>query len=388
MIKKSITYGGKFCSVEHSDRETYSFLQLKKRQKELRISQQGVFADFEALLKKIQGQQHLFLIVNNEQVLTKVIATTNIPEERLVKAAFPNIQLSDFYYQTYSNEQQSFVSISRKEYIDRLIETYAKHKTSVVDFSLGSLSVGILTTFLDQKEIRSSNACISLSEKVITAIEKRTVSETTYEINDLKVSNNQVLPLAGIITYYTGISESKTQKQLHQTYVQKRFFNLGFKGVLGFLFITLLINFLLFSEYQNKETTYKTALQVNGAKKKQLTDLKDIVSRKRTLVESISSSASSRIAWIFNEISASVPVTISLKEMSYQPVEGSIKKDKKIRFTENTIKINGTSLSHKDVTQWIAVLEQKEWIEEVSIARYGSGKKAKTSFDFNIILNE
>jgi sulfur carrier protein ThiS len=389
MIKHLIKYGTKFSAVEYADDGQFFFLQLKRKQKELTIASKGEMSDFESLLKELQGQKHLFLIVNNEQVLTKKVANNHTSEERLVKSAFPNIALSDFYYRVHTNAQEAFVSISRKEYIDEVIERFSTQKISVIDFSLGSLSLQTITNLIDQGEIATSNAVLKVEEQAITAIEKQAVSETKYTINELEISNKHLLSLAGIVTYYSGgDSSDSTQKQLQLTYVQKRFFDLGFKFVLGFLFVSLLINFLVFSSYQRKESLYTNELQINEAKKKELTSLKDLVSRKKKLVESISSSADSRVVWYFNEISASVPSTISLKNMSYQPVEGSIKEDKKIRFKEQTIEVSGESIYDKDFTKWISSLEQKEWIEEVSYVNYGRGKKTKTSFDFIITLNE
>lgn len=389
MIRKIVKYGLSYCAVEHADNGQFFFLKLKRKKKELVLSDQGETSEFDALLSKIQGQKHIFLVVNNEQVLTKKVANTQTTEERLVKAAFPNIALSDFYYKIYTNDQEAFVSISRKEYIDQIIDEYSLQKTSVVDFSLGSLPLERLIGLIDAPQIETSNAKVTLNEQGINGIDKQTTPESKYTINELEVSNKHVLSLAGIIDYYAGgISESVVQKQLQQEYVQKRFFNLGFKFVLGFLFVALLINFLVFSSYQSTDQRYAAELQINEAKKKELTGLKDLVFRKRKLVESISSSSNSKVAWYFNEISASVPSTILLKDMVFQPVDGAIKEDRKVRFKNRTIEMSGVSIYDKDFTQWIATLEKKSWIDEVGIVNYGRGKKTRSSFDLIITLNE
>jgi hypothetical protein len=389
MIKNLIKYGTHFCAVEHSDSTQFFFLQLKRKQKELVGSQKGAVSDFESLIQKIQGQKHVYLIVNDEQVLTKSVSTIKATEERLVKMAFPNISLSDFYYEVYSNDQQSFVSISRKDYVHTLIDQYEAHKISVIDFSLGALLMNTLIPYIDEESIVTSNTQLYIENDVIANIKKEAISPKKYIVNELEVSNKHLLSLAGIISYYTGKnSEKSTPKELQKEYFQKRFFNLGFKFALGFLFISLLINFLVFSNYQSKETVYKAELMVNKAKKVELTNLKDLVLRKKKLMESITSSADSKVAWYLNEISASVPTTISLKSMSYQPIERTIKEGRKVLFKEKVIEVSGISIYDKEFTKWIANLEKKEWIDEVSIVHYGVGKKTKTSFDFNITLNE
>lgn len=389
MVRKLVKYGLSYCAVEHADNEQFFFLQLKRKKKELVISNKGEASDFDALVSEIQGQKHIFLVVNNEQVLTKKVVNTQTTEERLVKGAFPNIALSDFYYRIYKNEQEAFIAISRKDYVNKIIETYKAQKISVVDFSLGSLSLERLIGLIDGEQIAASNAKVALSEQKIASIEKQAVPESIYTINELELSNKHVLSLAGIIDYYTGRSATNsTQKELQQEYLQNRFFNLGFKFVLGFLFVMLLVNFLIFSSYQSKDQQYSAELQVNEAKKRELTGLKDLVFRKRKLVESISSSSNSRVVWYFDEISASVPTTILLKDMVYQPVNGTMKENKKVRFKDKTIEVSGVSMYDKDFTQWIATLEKKAWIDEVAIVNYGRGKKTRSSFDLIITLNE
>lgn len=388
MIKNLATYGTRFCAVEHAEQNRYFFLQLKKKQKELIIHNQGKVTDISVLAETLQGQKHLHLVINNEQVLTKAVTQSNLPEERLVQTAFPNITLSDFYYQIYSNERHSFISVSRKEYIDEIIATYATHKISVIDFSLGSLAIKPVLSFVQESEISTTNAVLSLEKGWITSIDKKEVAETPYTINELELSNTYILSLGGIIGYYSGQAQSSIQKQLHQEYGQRRFFNLGFKFALGFLFISLLINFLFFSSYQSKKAQYNSVLLINETKKKELINLKDLISRKRKLAESISSSANSRIAWYFNEISVSVPPSVLLKNMSYQPVESTIKENKKILFKDRTIEVSGQSRYHEDINKWIATLEEQDWIDEVSIVKYGSGSKTALSFDFSIRLYE
>lgn len=389
MIRKLVKYGVNYCAVEHADNGQFFFLKLKRKKKELVLSNQGEAADFNALVSEIQGQKHIFLVINNEQVLTKKVANTNTTEERLVKATFPNIALSEFYYKVYTNDQHAFIAISRKDYINDIIEQYQSEKISVVDFSLGSLSLERLTALIDHDQINASNAQVTLDEHGIANIEKQVVQEEDYTINELTISNRQILSLAGIIDYYTGgASETSTQKQLQQEYVQKQFFNLGFKFVLGFLFVALLVNFLVFSSYQSKELAYSAELQVNEAKKKELTGLKDLVFRKRKLVESISSSSNSKVAWYFNEISASVPSSILLGNMVFQPLNGTMKENKRVRFKDKTIEVSGVSIYDKDFTKWIATLEKKTWIDEVGIVNYGRGKKTRSSFDLIITVNE
>ena len=97
---------------------------------------------------------------------------------------------------------------------------------------------------------------------------------------------------------------------------------------MGFLFITLLINFLVFSSYQRKVSELQTEVSINETYKKQLTRLNDLVIKKKKIVESISSASNSKAIWYVNEISKTVPTSLYLDEINYQPLEKPIKEEK------------------------------------------------------------
>ncbi|MDG2194265.1 MAG: hypothetical protein P8K77_05330 [Polaribacter sp.] len=212
MLPQLLTYGKSFAAVEHTvgadAKEIISFLQLKKKQKELVIESKGQVASFEKLLPAIQAQKHLFLVINNQQVLLKKVDAIDENQEHLVKIAFPSIKLSDFYYEVLSCKEHSFVTICRKAYVDDLIAHYESEGISVVAISFHNFAIQQLATFIEQEEIHTSNSLISLQKNSIVNIQNQATEKIVYNINDLQITNDELLPLAGIIDYYSG-----TQKE-------------------------------------------------------------------------------------------------------------------------------------------------------------------------------
>lgn len=390
MFGKQLTYGKEYAAIEHAENSTFNFLKLTKKKNEFLVSKNKQATSFDTITKELKEQKHVFLILNNEQVLSKKVSISNSESKSILRAAFPNITTSDFYFEIYSSNEASFVSIARKEIIDDLILEYQKRGVAVIDFSLGNLAAKNLQPFLENKNIFSSNAQIDFNEKTISEINKTKISSETYNINDLEISNTAVLPLAGIISYYTKNTSSILQKELKERYVQKRFFDIGLKTGLGFLLTMLLINFIFFSSYREQVGNLTSELQLSESYKKQLNTLQNEVTQKKQLVASVNSASNSRLTKYIDQLGISIPNTILLTQINYQPKKGVVKADKKITFENNKMIVKGTSKENENFSNWISILEKKEWIHNISITEYGKGKKSNTlaNFEFIITTNE
>ncbi|MFD2568591.1 PilN domain-containing protein [Pseudotenacibaculum haliotis] len=389
MLRQKLTYGSRFCAIEHATNTEFYLLGLEKKKKELVIFQKKEFKDQEEVFAALKGQKHVYLIINNEQVLTKKVDFRHIAKESVVKAAFPNISVNDFYFEVAENDVSSTVSICRKEVIDRTVKAYLEKGISVIQFSLANNNFENLLPFLNDFQFHTSNTLFDVVDHKIVDWKKSKPVAKTYDINGLIVGSNQLLPLAGILSYYNGVdrnTEEKIQGQLVKEYQQKRFFQLGLRFGLGFLFVLLLVNFLVFSSYRNKVSDLTSELTLNETYKKQLINLTGIVDKKKKLVESINSVSNSKVIWYFDEISQSVPKTLLLSEINYQPLTRPEREGKPLIFTNDLIIVKGISKDNSDFTQWISELEEMKWIEKVSFQNYGTQKTSVTSFDFTIQL--
>jgi Tfp pilus assembly protein PilN len=391
-MKRYLTYGHRFCAVEHAHNNSYQVLELTKKRRELVISKQENYTSQKAVFESLKNKKHLFLILNNEQILFKSIPlTAGISEDRLVKTAFPTIVLEDFYVEVLKNNTTSFIAICRKDVIDTLIQEYAAKGIFVIDFSLGNLAVKNVQSYLQESQISTSNACIILENNKIETIEIKTPIQEIYHINGLEIPSKYILVLAGVLSYYSNeiyTYSSAIKKRLTNVYKQHRFFALGLQSSLGFLFGLLLINYLVFINYQKKVSELQTEVLINESYKKQLTSLNDLVTKKKKIVESISSASNSRAIWYVNEISKTVPSSLYLDEIKYQPLVKPIKEEKPIRFKDNEISVKGISSNDEDLIAWKSYLEQLSWVEKISFMNYGKGKTRKTSFDFIIHIKK
>lgn len=393
-LTKYIKFGPLYGAVEHYNRnETtqYSILILKKKKNEFIVENKKQASDLNEITKTIPKGQHLFLIINDNQVLSKLIYP-ELNEDKALQKGFPNIKISDFYYEITQLENATYISICRKEYIQTLVDTYKELKISIVGFSLGNNSAPQLVPYLESRNVSTSNATLAITNSLITSIDlKVQIEQKPYTINGIEVSNNYSLCLAGIITYFTNNRISLNNFKNYNTsllkdFTQKRIFSLGLKTGIAILFISLLVNFLVFDYYNKQIDTLTQKTQINQAQKEQLLQLNKQLNSKKKLVDAIVNSTASKTSYYFDQLGSTVPTTISLISIAFQPILKKIEANKKIQVDSKTLFIKGTSSNGQNFSNWIQHLEKLEWIKSTEIINYGTGKKTKTTFELRIIL--
>ena len=107
---------------------------------------------------------------------------------------------------------------------------------------------------------------------------------------------------------------------------------------------------------------------------------------KQKMVDDLLKTNESKSSFYVNEIIHSLPTTVLLKELDYQPLQKRIKADKKIELDENTIVISGSSNSSEIFSNWISQLGKMEWVFKVDIINYGLDSKTVSDFTIKIKL--
>jgi len=142
----------------------------------------------------------------------------------------------------------------------------------------------------------------------------------------------------------------------------------------------------LFDYYNGHNETLSQNSQINQSYKEQLLLLTNELNDKKKLVDDISNSTSSKTSFYFDQIGLSVPTTISLNSIGYQPVLKNIEEGKKIILSEQTLFIKGSSSNGENFLNWVKSLEKFDWIKSVDIVDYGTGKKLSTMFELRIAI--
>ncbi len=392
-LKSYLFFRNRFCGVEHTLKDNQSILYttvLKKTKKEVNIDVCFSSKSIEDTANKLPKNQHIFLVINNDQVLTKSLKYEQVNDVNLINKSFPNINISEFYFEIIHQNDNSFVSICRKDYVDTLINKYKKKGFSVISFSLGSNTLSNTVSYIDDTFVFTSNASITTQNNYIKTIDyTETNKEEYYNINGLNVSNAYLLGFSGALSQIIGNYDSSTNyrdntNSLLNTYKQLRFFNLFLRFGLVFILSVLLVNFLFFNFYYNQVQILNDTSQINQTTKSSIIKLDESVNKVKKTAHDLLNSRASKSSFYIDAIINSLPNSILLSEINYQPLKKTIKPDKPIENNKSTIMVSGESNDSSRYSEWITRLENIGWVKSVTVETYNDSKTSSSNFSIKI----
>jgi hypothetical protein len=390
-----LKYRNRYCGIEHTinSNNPISVSVLKQSKKELNLEVTFQIDSIEDIPKKLSKNQHAILVVNNNNVLSKTIESDQKEPLKLVYKAFPNINLEDFYYEVFSETKSHFISLCRKDYVDALISNYSESKIHIIGFSLGNSLISGIKTFIDKKEVKTSNSIITIENQKITEINKANVENEFYGLNGLKVSNQELLSFSGALQTVLPNNTTLTNyddKRVHllTEFKHIRFFNQFLKSAGLLILGILLINFFVFNHYFNQVNNLKQVSEINESTKQKILALNTLVSKKQKMVDDLLKSNGSKTSYFANSIMQSLPETLLLSEFNFQPLKKRIKEDKPIELDDLTIILSGSSTDSSLFSVWISQLERMNWIKHVDIIDYGSTSNSVSDFEIKIIVSD
>ncbi|WP_299363519.1 hypothetical protein [Winogradskyella sp.] len=395
-LLKYLNYGRRFCGVEHTSKngqDSINVTLLRQAKKELLVDDFFEDHSIEAIVQKLPKNQHIYLVLNNDKVLTKTIESEQQDGLKLVYKAFPNINLDEFYYEVLSEATKHYVALCRKDYIEDIIKRYSELKVAVIDISLGSALVGSISGFIDQNQVYTSNAKVIIESGSVNYIEKTETSSETYHINGLRITSQQLLSFSGALQTVLNNNDVKTNflgkaNELKNEYKQIRFFNLFLRSGGLFILGLLLINFFFFNHYFNKVDELRQLSEVNQSTKNQILKLDEVVSRKQKMVDDLLKSSGSKSSYYTNKVIHSLPNSILLNRFNYQPLLKRIKADNAIELKTNIIEVVGESSNSEAFSNWISSLEAEDWVSKIDIIDYGSASSKVSDFKIEMILSD
>ncbi|RNL88486.1 hypothetical protein ED312_08540 [Sinomicrobium pectinilyticum] len=395
MIRDILTYlreGHIFQALELSETSagTGWISTVVKRQKdEILITESGSTNAPDDLPDTLSAHHHTLVIINTNNILTRITETTGNADIAIVNKAFPNIKIDDFYYEVVPSGERAFIAICRKAYIDRILGELKDKGYTPSGFSLGLLCMQHLAAFTGNGETGVSNARVIFADGLLADIRKEeTVPGTTYTVNGLEIPGPHLpgfVAVLGLITGNTGSISNFSDRNTYfrQEFYHRRFFRLFVRSALVFLLVLLLANFMVFNHYFGKTEVIKQASEVNRLNRENFMKLKEEVDKKEKVVGDIRSSSGSRSSYYTDRIIQALPASILLKELRYQPLQKQIREGQEVLLQEDRIMISGESADSNRFSEWIENLEAMNWTENVSIRDYGSSASGAS---FSIML--
>lgn len=318
--------------------------------------------------------------------------------DALLASALPNADPKDFWLQSYSAPEDIYLSVARNEIISQFIAEAERLKLTVLDIALGPFGLAALVPLLEipDKAIMLSNAHyeITMHSNGIVSFEKNNQnSDWKVNIGDESIDRYMVHPYAlALAEFVPGAAITKNQEGLLSAnrgeWEQKVVFKSLIKTGLAAIFTLLLINFLLFSSFnnQNQNLTYQVAINQNNIT--ELGKLKKELKEKNKFLTTIGWNGNTRLAYYGDRLAMDLPKTIKWQELQIFPLdEPTLRKDKKRIFKNNLIVVTGMSDGPVVLNNWIGRLEAYDWVDEIKNQEYKyNSRSQKGEFSFEIII--
>jgi len=389
-------------SLYKSGEDVYDIdlVELTKTKSAISISnKKNLNGNLSKVIELIPKGVPVFISLDGKGILHKKSNKSNKPDNEIINNLFPNIKLADFHYQKHKlANDDNYLSIVRQSVIDTILESFDKKGVFVLGFSIGPVALNHIVPLLDEIEtIVIKNYSLSISNGKINSIDKisadNSFNEQTFRIETEEIEASYLLPFSLAFSYFINVEEeggklSETINKSKEEFIYQNLLKLGGKFVLGLLLAILLINFIFFSHYNDKNNhlSMQYALQKDNIAK--LDSLSKKIESKEKIITEKKLFLRSRFSYYCDRVAILVPNEVQLDELQIQPLLSTIDENELIEFDLSKMIIKGTSKSSIVVGEWISELKEEKWTKKVIMEDYNyDNKKKKANFSIKIDLS-
>ncbi|MBP1221761.1 general secretion pathway protein [Flavobacterium sp. 1355] len=390
----SLLLGKEYIGIEHftlNNEEKITVLLIEEKKEGLVISKKDRVSYNQKIAEKWDVKLPFFLILNTNQVIQKEVLSIEVSDDKLLHKAFPNTNWEEFYFEIWRLKTKSIIAITRKTYLDEIVNQYDKQKIKVAGISLGVCALSEIFGYVNENQIFTNNQVISKQEEQQIISTNVLESSITYNVNELEVENRHLLAFSGILRLLLNTTDNSGSvvsfsDELHDNYNQKQFFVKGLKIMIGIVLGILLLNFIFFTHYYKLAQETTETVLVNKSSLEDVAKIKQRIIIKEEKVKNSVGKTDSQSSLLINEIAKGIPSSILLTELIFNPLEKKIKAEEAVVTTNKVITIRGTTLSNDDFTHWIEEIEKKGSIDKVLITHFGKNDANETEFSIKITL--
>ncbi len=337
----------------------------------------------EELAKKIPVDLPLALTINGKGVLHKKI-TGPARKEKRFDVLLPNANPHDFYLQVLPCRDFDSATIVRRDIVDRLLKELKEQgfKVIAVDCGPGNMSnlipwingpassligAGFAIRFDGQKEV--------LDIEVIAVDSEQWREEQEYNIGE------QYIKASGLTAFGTAIGliaegiEGENRLNAPAVAAERdeyryfRYFRAAGLALLSAVFVILLISFLVYNHYFEKNAGLQASRVVFQDQAAETHRLRAAVKDKEGLIHQYGWDKPSRLSYYADRIGGLVPGTTVLTDMKLFPVSTAVSGDE-WRFKKDTIQVAGTCEDPTELNRFANNLKNIREFREVNIKSY------------------
>ncbi|MBP7222216.1 MAG: hypothetical protein KBA50_03105 [Sedimentibacter sp.] len=370
-----------------ADKFALHLIKTVKRLGKISIESQAVeLSSFDDIKKYLKKNTPVVLCVDGKNVIHRYI-TEDIGANPL-DLVLPNASKDDFYIQQSECGNGHFLSVIRRENLESLISSFLRIDVIPAMVYLGPFVLSY-TKFLFDDGLKFRSELWEINGTV----DQITYSQSAYKDLDFTFVNGEsiracLFPAYALSVSYLaniGVDEIKVSSKYQDDFIFKRAIWLAGWSILIAIFTILLVNFMVFSNYNDKFEAANNMLQQHQSLLSRNDELKDLYTKKRKFIERSGLLTSSRFSYYSDRIARLVPDSVQLTSIQIFPVDDKVRSDKPIMYDENRIIVAGNCSNSRYFNIWKDNLKLENWLQDIYINQFGQEQPDKPIY-FEIIL--
>gem|GEM_PF-1668503 len=323
--------------------------------------------------------------------------------------ALPNANPNDFFIETVELEGYAWLSIIRKDVLERVVGQVRELGFRVLSVSVGPGSIEYVAPFINfekERVIRKDFFEVKVGEegkiKDVAVASAAVEPKTEYNIGDQYVFASSLLAFSaaarlladgmtgGGIGEWSGGGggersltgggiESAIIASERDEYRHYRYFVAGGWALMIIVFVVLLVNFLFYSFYFNRNAQLQTILAAYSQQSSSSEKMRAEIGSRQVFFEVNGWNRSSRLSLYADRIAGLVPSSAVLTSMKINPLNNGFFSDGSgAVFKRDTIQIAGTCDDPTELNRWVNNLRNIDQFRTVNLLNYSYKKESAT----------
>ena len=333
---------------------------------------------YDSLREEELNNRPFVLTCEGRGVLHKFVDST--PEKIKLRSVIPNLKERDFYINYTPCGNGTWVSLIRKDTVEKLLNDLSLSLELMVDLHLGALAIqwfsesypSSLPRFIGNTEIEYVDGAV----KELRKCAMRTKFPQSIFGFDLAYTFH--LSFVGALVYKSGLNALHRGEQwlLNERNIKdKKGYQLSVKLVLGLLLLVFMGN-MITGQLLNTQLNEKSNLaQAHISLVNESEFLQEEEKLKKEFIQQLGLEVNPHFAHFVDEIGETVPDQIQLNGLTINPLSKSIRKKKQIEFKNEIIHVGGFCKSSQICNNWIDRLRSLNWAKKVELVEFKINKK-------------
>lgn len=366
---------------------SFNVVVLSRQKNTLRVEQAALGVSSVQNVAKYAGDNPVFLVINGQGQIHKTA-----PATQQIQDLLPSANPSDFYWQVQTWNQQSVWSIVRRNLIDDCLKLFIDNKLIPFDIQLGSFIISNTINLWKQSHIFNTETQ-QLDWDNSQFINQPAQEYRIFRLEDQQIDERTLVAFAAALQ--AGISSLSVQhdlatiEQQRNEFLHKQAFQKLGVGIIAFFFAALLINSMLFFDYQQKVSD----LEIEWSAKSSLAATRDSLRARQQRASELwenNPNTATHTAWYADQIAATLPKQIALNQLVLFPAEEksptATSEQTWQTFQSNKIRIQGTCTNSIYYQQWKKRLQTLPFVQGINQLNYQDIHEDLATFSLELNL--